>query len=86
MEKVTQTPQKRLILTILLREEAKKYKLSQDQADSMLRVLETHYKKENMHDGFADIKDELVKLIVSSKIISVNRNGDKIEICLEPSE
>ena len=45
MEKVTQTLQKRLILTILLCEEAKKYKLSRARADGLFSVLKTRYKK-----------------------------------------
>jgi len=78
--------QKKLILTILLQEEAKKYSLTGEQADNLFKVLEAHYQKENTTAGFGDIKDELVKLLLSSKIISVNRDGDKIEICLEPLE
>ena len=86
MEKEKCMPQKRLILTILLQEEAKKYKLTDEQANNLLRILESHYQKGNKIAKFEDIKDELIKLILSSKITSVTHDGDRIEISLEPSE
>ena len=86
MENDINPQQKQLILTILLQENSKQYILSKEQADNLLEILETHYSKKHKDEESEKVKDELIKLIQSSEIISIYRNGDKIEICLQPTK
>ena len=47
MRKYKKARQKRLILTILLQREAKKYTLTREQAEGLLRVIQSYYGKGN---------------------------------------
>ena len=69
--------EKDFILTIILKEEAKKYSLPKEKAENLLNLIITQNK-----NGTSDLeeKDEIIEMIRSAVIVSIERSENQITI------
>ena len=71
---------KEFVLTIIFKEEVKKYSLEKEKAENLLKLIISENKAES---NFDEEKNEIVNLVKSSTILSVECSDNRIVIKLE---